>query len=100
MTIAVFPPPQLRCNLLTAGLYKIDGTVKLKATPTNTPLRRRVRLHNQKTGALVRETWSDEATGAYSFAGIKAGLYYVASFDHTNTHAAVIADKLQATRMV
>jgi hypothetical protein len=85
---------------LSDGQYRIDGTVKLKATPANTPLRRRVRLHNQRTGALVRETWSDSTTGTYSFAAIKAGLYYVVSFDHTNTHAAVIADKLQAARMV
>lgn len=97
---AIQPARTKSADLVFAGSYKIDGTVKLKATPTNTPLRRRVRLHDQATGALVRETWSDEATGAYSFAGIKAGLYYVASFDHTNTHAAVIADKLQATRMV
>lgn len=42
----------------------------------------------------MRETWSDATTGAYSFTGLRLTAYYVVSFDHTNTFAAVIADNL------
>lgn len=61
------------------------GTTKNTGTP-NAPVRRRVRLHDQATGRLLRETWSDAETGAYQFANLPAGTYYVTSFDHTGTY--------------
>lgn len=61
------------------------GSTKNTGTP-NAPVRRRVRLHDQSTGRLVREMWSDPVTGAYQFTGLHAGTYYVTSFDHTGTY--------------
>jgi hypothetical protein len=69
------------------GVLRIVGSTK--NTPDH-PVSRRVRLHDQRTGRVVRETWSDPVTGAYSFDWIRAGLYYVTSFDHTNTYGGVI----------
>lgn len=84
-----------------AGAFRIVGTVKEKNTPANTPLRRRVQLFNQRSGRLIRETWSDAATGAYSFNGIKGGpeRYFVVAFDYAENYRAVIADNLQAEAM-
>lgn len=94
------PAQPSEVNLRDGGGYKITGTVKEKATPVNIPLRRRVRLHNQRTGDLVAETWSDATTGAYTFEGIAGGRkYYVVSFDHTLNHRAVIADNLTPEAM-
>lgn len=76
-----------------AGEFQIVGTTKNKATPSNLPVARRVRLHEQISGRLVRETWSD-ASGAYSFNGIRLTTYYVVSFDHTGGFGGVIADNL------
>lgn len=78
---------------LDSGSYRITGTTKNKATPSDLPVARRVRLHEQISGRLVREVWSD-ASGAYSFNGLRLTAYYVVSFDHTNTFSAVIADNL------
>lgn len=58
------------------------GTTK-NVGPPATPVRRRVRLHHQPTGRLVREVWSGETTGAYQFTALRAGTYYVTAFDHT-----------------
>ncbi len=51
------------------GSGTIYGTTKIKGTP-NTPAKARVRLLRDRDGLLARETWSDQATGAYSFTGI------------------------------
>lgn len=81
------------------GHYRIPGPclVEEKASPANRPLRRRVQLYNQASGRLIRETWSDAATGEYSFDSIRGGdgtTYFVVAFDHTGHHRAVIADNL------
>lgn len=77
---------------VTGGPGTIAGTTKNTGTPP-TPVRRRVRLHEQSSGRLVRETWSD-ASGAYTFAGLCLTRYYVVSFDHTGQYGGVIADNL------
>lgn len=69
------------------GLLRIVGSVK--NTP-DMPVRRRVRLHEQRSGRVVREVWSDPVTGAYAFDCLAAGTYYVTSFDHTGTYGGVI----------
>jgi hypothetical protein len=51
------------------GKGTIYGTTKIKGTP-NTPTKARVRLLRDRDGLLARETWSDPATGAYSFTEI------------------------------
>lgn len=78
---------------LDSGSYRITGTTQNKATPSNLPVSRRVRLHEQISGRLVREVWSD-ASGAYAFNCIRLTTYYVVSFDHTGTFGGVIADNL------
>lgn len=65
-----------------AGLSRIVGTTKVTGTP-DAPVRRRVRLHLQATGAVVRDAWSDPTSGAYEFGWIKVETYYVVAFDHT-----------------
>ena len=84
-----------------AGAFRIVGTVKEKNTPTNTPLRRRVQLFNQRSGRRIRETWSNATTGAYTFNDIKGGpeRYFVVAFDYAENYRAVIADNLQAEAM-
>jgi hypothetical protein len=55
----------------------IYGTTKIKGTP-NTPTKARVRLLRDRDGLLARETWSDPATGAYSFTGIDTAQKFTA----------------------
>lgn len=74
---------------------RLVGTVKEKHMPTNTPLRRRVRLIRERDGATVGETWSSSLTGSYVFANIdSAEVYTVIAYDHENKHRAVVADNL------
>lgn len=82
------------------GSGRIVGTVKEKATPSNTPLRRKVWLLNYNDGRIVRETWSDELTGAYELTDIDMNrTYTVVSLDHTGQYRAVIADNLSPEKM-
>lgn len=82
------------------GLYRVTGTVKEKANPSNIPLRRKVRLHRENDGRLIRETWSDATTGEYTFNHIRGdAVYFVTTFDHLQTYRAVIADNLTAELM-
>ena len=84
-------------DMQDGGGYCIYGTTELDADPTDVPVRRRVQLYNQRDGRLVRETWSDAATGAYRFDHIRGGdgtRYFVVAFDHTGDKRAVIADNL------
>ena len=80
-------------DLKNAGSYRITGTTKNTGTPP-VPVGRLVRLHDQKTGEIVRQVWSDATTGAYSFTGLRLTTYYVVSFDHTGGFGGVIADNL------
>jgi hypothetical protein len=73
-----------------AGAYRIAGTTKNEAGAVDTPVRRRVRLHEQLTGRPVADTWSDATTGAYEFSALALGTYYVTAFDHTGQFAGVI----------
>lgn len=80
------------------GPGTITGTIKNTGTP-NTPVRRRVRLHEQSSGRIVREAWSDATTGAYTFAGLRLTRYYVTAFDHTGTYGGVIETDVQPEAM-
>lgn len=42
-----------------------------------------MRLFDQPTGRLIRETWSDEQTGAYRFDYIRPGRFIVLALDYT-----------------
>jgi hypothetical protein len=81
-----------------SGVYRITGTTKNTGAP-QLPVRRRVRLHDQPSGRVVREVWSDAATGAYSFDGIRMGVYYATAFDHTGIYNGVIATSVIPTPM-
>jgi hypothetical protein len=75
------------------GLFRITGTTSNTGTPT-VPVRRRVRLHDQPSGRVIREVWSNATTGAYSFDNIRQGTYYVTAFDHTGQYGGVIETDL------
>ena len=79
---------------IDSGQGVITGTVKKIGTPSDTPVYRRVRLHEQISGRIVRETWSDATTGAFSFTGLRLTAYYVVGFDHTGEFGGVLADNL------
>lgn len=81
-------------DVIFGGAGRIAGTTKIKGTP-NVAVRRRVRLLRERDGMMIRETWSDPVTGAYSFDNIDENYQYtVISFDHDHNHRAVIADNL------
>lgn len=93
--VLVKTPGGLLADQEDFGAFRIVGTVKEKALPTNIPLRRRVRLHREIDGRLIRETWSDAVTGNYSFENIRGDARYtIISFDYTNNYRAVIADNV------
>lgn len=74
----------------------ISGTVKEDDTPTDNPLRRRVLLIEERSRRVVRVTWSDAATGAYSFVGVNRNNRYTAlAYDHEHNYRAVAADNLE-----
>lgn len=81
-------------DYIHGGKGFITGTVEEKATP-NIPLKRRVRLHRDVDGMMVRETWSHATTGAYTFTDINpAYTYTVIAYDYAHNYRAVIADNL------
>jgi hypothetical protein len=80
------------------GAYKVTGTTKVKATP-HAPVSRRVRLHDQLTGLVVREQWSQAVTGEYRFERIRSGVFYVVALDHTGAYNGVIATGVAAEPM-
>lgn len=87
--IAISGTHVLASETFDGGAFQIVGTTKNTGTPP-TPVRRRVRLHEQSSGRIVRETWSDATTGAYTFAGLRLTAYYVTGFDHTGQYSGVI----------
>ena len=82
-------------DLIHGGRGSISGTVKRDADPADLPLSRRVRLHRDVDGMLLRETWSDATTGAYLFTDINPAITYtVISYDHEHNYRAVVADNI------
>lgn len=99
-------PPAFTVTPFTSGLVldpdtgngTISGTVKKLNTPDNIPLQRRVRLHDKLGMRLIRETWSDPVTGAFSFTNVQAGgRYVVIAYDHPHQYRAVIDDSVEVT---
>lgn len=96
---AVFPALPLVVDVEDGGAFKIVGTVKEVALPVNLPLARRVRLYEERSGRLIKSTFSD-AAGNYAFTEIRGDRpYTVVAFDYTDTYRAVVADKLIAEPM-
>lgn len=80
-----------------AGLLigRVAGTTK-KHGMSDTPVSRKVRLVRERDGLQIAETWSEAATGAYSFDWIdESEAYTVYSLDYLNDFRAVIADNLK-----
>jgi hypothetical protein len=74
------------------GTGRIYGTVARKATPANTPLSRRVRLHRSADGYLARETWS-KADGSYEFRELNPRYEYdVIACDHERQEFSTVAN--------
>ncbi len=86
-------------DAIHGGNGRVSGTTKVKGSP-NVAVRRRVRLLRERDGMMIRETWSDPVTGAYSFDYINENYQYtVISYDHDHNHRAVIADNLTPEMM-
>lgn len=87
-------------DIYDAGRGRIVGTVKEKNAPANTPLKRRVVLLSMPGSRVMRETWSDPATGTYEFNGIAVDrTYTVLTYDHTGIYRGVVADNIQPELM-
>lgn len=81
------------------GNGRVYGTVERKNTPTNIPLRRRVRLHRSRDGLLVRETWS-KADGSYEFKGVSMQYEYdTIAWDNEMSFRSVVANNLTPETM-
>lgn len=79
-----------------AGGVSLHGTVHLYGKPVNTPLRRRVRLHDKRDMRLIRETWSDAETGAFRFDNIDPTVPFIAiTYDHTGRYCALGDDSIR-----
>ena len=93
-TLAV-EPVFTTIDLDVGGCGRIYGTVKRKADPQNIPLVRRVRLHDSRTGALLRQTWSQE-DGSYEFRDLNPDLEFdVIAWDHEGQFRSTIANNLK-----
>ena len=79
----------LTLSVHDGGALRITGTTRNTGTPT-APVARRVRLHDQLTGRVITDTWSNPTTGAYAFNNIRTGIFYVTAFDHTGQFGGVI----------
>ena len=81
-----------RFDIHDSGPGRITGTTRVVDLPDPTPVApRRVRLHDQRSGRLIQEVWSEAGTGAYAFTQIRMGVtYYVIAFDHTGQYSGVI----------
>lgn len=103
LTYAPSPPPAVGTAVLVqaygiasgtdaedGGRYQVVGTTKIKGSP-DYAVSRKVFLHDQVSGRLVRAQWSQPGTGAYSFQRLRLGTYYVVAFDHTRAYNGVIA---------
>lgn len=87
-------------DVLWGGNGMIIGTVKIDAEPADTPVQRRVRLVHERSGNLVRDTFSDPVTGNYVFTNIDATQKYtVITYDYQNNYRAVIADNISPEPM-
>lgn len=84
-------PQWARWDVVNSGALSITEPV----TRMNSPVSRRVRLCDQRSGRLVREGWSDPITGNIEFANLREGPWVLYSLDHTGEFEAVaIADRI------
>jgi hypothetical protein len=77
-----------------SGPHTLSVTVSVLASPSNLPVSRLVRLHDQLSGQLVRQVWSDATTGVAVFVGLGAGFYSASAYDHTGQYNGEITTDL------
>jgi hypothetical protein len=95
--VVILPPDDHRANTRNGGLYGLSGTT-VEVGPPETPVRRKVRLYNVRSGCYCAfEVWSEAADGAYAFEGIDEGPWTLVAYDHTGTYNAAVADNQTAT---
>lgn len=83
--------PRYTRDVVDGGPLKIIEPV----TRLNAPVRRRVRLCDQRDGRQAREAWSDATTGAVTFDQVREGPWVLYALDHTLEFEAVaISDRL------
>lgn len=71
----------------------VYGTTEVKTDPLDKPVRARVLLLREKDGKVIREMWSDPATGAYRFDDVDTcEVYTVLTYHPTRDKRAVVAD--------
>lgn len=91
------PAARLAKDMNFGGAGTVYGVVEEKGALINAALRRRVVLISERTRQAIRETWSDRATGSYSFHDIDATKKYTAlAYDYEHNYRAVAADNLIA----
>ena len=83
-------------NFLASSDGFIAGTVqeRPKGAPegSEVPVRRRVRLYDERSGNCLGETWSDATTGVYRFEYVDMErIYTVLSYDHNGVFSAEVA---------
>lgn len=99
-TTATASPP-ISIDIIDGGTGRLTGTVREKTGISTRPLQRRVVLLDYRSNRKLRETWSDPATGVYTFDEIDLNREYtVISLDHTGQYRAVIADNLVPEKML
>ena len=74
----------------------VTGTVRERpvggGTGSEVPVRRRVRLYDERSGNCLGETWSDIMTGVYRFEYVDVErIYTVLSYDHNGVFSAEVA---------
>jgi hypothetical protein len=79
------------------GTATIVGTVKEYSLPRNLPLRRRVRLYDERGRMFAREVWSDPVTGLFAFPNMRSDIKWTAMvYDHLGQFQALIIDGVDA----
>ena len=99
-----FAPGILTRDIYRGGAGFVAGTVKErpKGAPegSEVPVRRRVRLYDERSGNCLGETWSDITTGVYRFEYVDMErIYTVLSYDHNGVFSAEVANGLVPERM-
>lgn len=98
---ARLPDPDPAVCVLGASARLVDledgGALSViePVTRMNSPVSRRVRLCDQISGRVVREQWSDPATGLVTFTDLREGPWALYALDHTGEFEAVaISDRV------
>lgn len=77
------------------GNSSIEGSVSIRHSPENEPIRSNVLLIDQSTNKVVASTWSDALTGKYSFKNINPNLLYtIVAYDPEDLYDPIAKDDL------